>query len=156
MASVPYSYLKTGLSALKHGDYQAAIAHLELAQRKLRSYLRQNVETVCHNPSLPLHSLTKVQMGLVLAYHKTGEIERAVALCQTLTENTDSKVKDWADRIHADLTKIRRQRGQGAADSLFEGFLQENVGDKVKIGNSYNSPPAPPLPPAPPALLPKR
>ncbi|MBV9387795.1 MAG: M48 family metalloprotease [Chroococcidiopsidaceae cyanobacterium CP_BM_ER_R8_30] len=95
MASVPYSSLKIGLTALKQEDYQTAITHLE---------------TVCRNPSLPLHSLTKVQMGLVVAYHKTGTIGCAIALCQKLAKSTDPKVKNWADKIYADLTE-QTERG---------------------------------------------
>jgi lipopolysaccharide biosynthesis regulator YciM len=62
----PQPSLEAGPAALKQGDYRNAIAHLE---------------AVCQNQ--PTHSSqVKAQIGLVKAYCSTGEISRAIALCQ--------------------------------------------------------------------------
>ncbi len=86
MASVPDSSLKAGLAALKQGDYSSAIAHLE---------------AVGHDqPS----SQAKAQMGLVVAYSKTGAIDRAFELCQILTKSTYPEIQEWANHNYTILS----------------------------------------------------
>ncbi len=88
MTSVPDSSLKAGLAALKQGDYRNAIAQLE---------------AVCQNQ--PTHSSqVRAQIGLVKAYGSTGEISRAIALCQTLTQSTNPEAREWAVRTTDALT----------------------------------------------------
>ena len=72
--------LEAGLAALKQKDYKTAIAHFK---------------TVC---DLELHEPTvlKAQMNLVLAYQASGQYQKAMALCQSLTESENKKVRDWA------------------------------------------------------------
>ncbi|MBC6455849.1 MAG: hypothetical protein GDA43_23895, partial [Hormoscilla sp. SP5CHS1] len=42
--------------------------------------------------------------GLVLAYRDTGQLEKAIALCQALSQSSNGKVKNWADETLADLS----------------------------------------------------
>lgn len=72
--------LETGLAALKQGDYKKAIAHLEGILG-----LDQSQNTVL-----------RAQMGLVVAYERSGDPQRAITLCQTLAQSGQSKVKEWA------------------------------------------------------------
>lgn len=88
MASVPDSSLEAGLAALKQGEYLAAIATLE---------------AVCQT-NLNQAEQLKAQMGLVEAYIHTDAINRAIALCQTLSESNHPQVKNWAVKYHAELT----------------------------------------------------
>ncbi|XHX78753.1 MAG: M48 family metalloprotease [Stenomitos frigidus ULC029] len=82
------SDLEAGLSALKQGDYKTAIAKLEAA------------------PLLPQHPLTaKAQMGLAVAYARTGEPLRAAALCQTLQQSETPQVSEWASQTLASLVE---------------------------------------------------
>ncbi|MGE5658215.1 MAG: M48 family metalloprotease [Actinomycetota bacterium] len=81
--------LEAGLAALKAKDYLAAIAHLEPI-----------AETQPNQPSG-----FQAQMGLVVAYQKTGQVKRAIALCSTLTKNPNEQIKTWADRTLKTLVK---------------------------------------------------
>jgi len=89
MASIPDNpSLEAGLAALKQSDYQNAIAHLE---------------AVCE---LELNDLniTKAQTGLVVAYRDTGQPEKAIALCQALSQSSKGKVKNWAVKTLAEMS----------------------------------------------------
>ncbi|MDJ0517670.1 MAG: M48 family metalloprotease [Trichodesmium sp. MO_231.B1] len=80
--------LKTGLLALKQKDYPQAIAHLEIiAQQK------------------PLKQKLKAQMGLVIAYEKTKQVDRAISLCRNLTKISDSEIQSFAHRHLKELLK---------------------------------------------------
>jgi Zn-dependent protease with chaperone function len=79
--------LEAGLAALKQGDHPTAIAHLEGV-----------CEIELHEPTI-----LRAQMGLVLAYEGNGQIESALALCQTLSSSPQRQVKEWAERINAGL-----------------------------------------------------
>lgn len=89
MASVSDSSLNIGLAALVQGDYPTAIAHLE---------------AVCQIQSNQT-ARVRAQMGLVVAYERSGQISRAIALCQTLSKSTDPQVTEWAAHLQAELTK---------------------------------------------------
>ncbi|MCT7949671.1 M48 family metalloprotease [Ancylothrix sp. C2] len=81
--------LQTGLNAIKQSDYPTAITHLEhLCQSQLSS-----------------STLVKAQMGLVIAYHRTGQTNQAITLCQTLRQSNNPKIKQWADQTLATLNK---------------------------------------------------
>lgn len=79
--------LEVGLAALKQGDHPTAIAHLEGV-----------CEIELHEPTI-----LRAQMGLVLAYEGNGQIESALALCQTLRSSSQGQVKEWAERTNAGL-----------------------------------------------------
>ncbi len=174
MASVPDSSLEAGLTALRDGDYQRAIAHLE---------------AICDQHQTP--EQIKAQMGLVVAYEHTGEINRALVLCQSLSNSTSPQTKKWAERKQAELknryiatettttppetdvtgfvaferkqeTGDRRQeiRGQGDKETRRQGESgarsQEirGQGDKeIEEVLISQSPPAPSTSPAPPFSL---
>jgi Zn-dependent protease with chaperone function len=79
--------LEAGLAALKQGDHSTAIAHLEgICEMEL------------HEPTI-----LRAQMELVLAYEGAGQIENALALCQTLSSSPQRQVKEWAERTKAGL-----------------------------------------------------
>jgi Zn-dependent protease with chaperone function len=86
--NVEYS-LEVGLVALKRKDYQTAIAHLE---------------AVCQTAS-DRQFLAKAQMGLVKAYDRTGNLEAAIALCQSLQSSSSQQVRDWATQSLENLTR---------------------------------------------------
>ncbi|OCR02825.1 hypothetical protein BCD67_15595 [Oscillatoriales cyanobacterium USR001] len=83
--------LEAGLMALKAKDYPIAIAHLKTV-----------VKTGKNNSSF-----LKAQMGLVIAYQKTGKFKDAIDLCTPLTTNSHSQVNTWATNTLKDLTKIQ-------------------------------------------------
>lgn len=87
MAS-PNSSVTAGLTALNQGDYHQAIAQLE---------------AVAQTPSDPT-TLIKVQMGLVVAYKNIGD-ERAIALCQTLSQHPHLQIQTWALRQLQELKR---------------------------------------------------
>ena len=88
MTSLPDSSVEAGLAALKKGDYNSAIAHLE---------------SVC-NIELDPATIVRAQMGLVVAYNSSGKVQQAIALCQHLTTSTNPQVKQWADNKLAEIT----------------------------------------------------
>ncbi|XGV95249.1 MAG: M48 family metalloprotease [Leptolyngbya sp. BL-A-14] len=78
--------LEAGLAALKQGDYKTAIATLESV------------------PLPPDHPLaTKAQMGLAVAYARTGEPLRSAALCHTLRQSSNRQTSNWATQTLASL-----------------------------------------------------
>ena len=81
MTSLPDSSLEAGLTALKQGDYNDAIAHLE---------------SVCEI-ELDSATIVRAQMGLVVAYASSANVPKAQALCQHLTTSVNPQVKQWAD-----------------------------------------------------------
>jgi Zn-dependent protease with chaperone function len=84
--------LEAGSAALKAKDYPKAIAHFQIA-----------IQTGKNQPSG-----LKAQMGLVIAYHKTGKLKDAIALCSTLTQNPNIQVKTWATKTLKDLINHQR------------------------------------------------
>ena len=80
--------LKAGLLALKQKDYPQAIAHLEIiAQQE------------------PIKQKLKAQMGLVIAYEKTKQVDKAIYLCRNLAKIYDSEIKSFANRHLKELLK---------------------------------------------------
>ncbi len=75
--------LRAGLAALKQGNPETAIAHLEQIAAKSQTPTR----------------LLQAQMGLVVAYEQTGQIQQAIALCQTLHHSQDDRVREWATKM---------------------------------------------------------
>jgi len=80
--------LKTGLLALKQKKYPQAIAQLKIiAQQE------------------PLKQKLKAQMGLVIAYEKTKQVDKAISLCRNLTKISDKEIKSFANRYLQELLK---------------------------------------------------
>lgn len=89
---IPLSELFTeGVKACKEGRYPKAIKYLEdycysCQERNSQNYL-------------------KAIIGLIKAYQMGGQIYRAIALCQSLTNHHHPQVKAWANKILAILSK---------------------------------------------------
>lgn len=118
MPSHAESSLEAGLVALKQGNYQTAIAQL------------QPVAISQYNHTAGLQA----QVGLVMAYARTGEIPKAIALCETLVESHNTQVQEWAKRALEHLKK-HQKRKQTSPKNVETGF--------IAFDNS-NSEPAPP------------
>jgi len=121
--------LAQGLQAITQGDYDTAIARLE---------------AVCQ--ALPTNAiLAKAQMGLVLAYAKTGREADALILCQSLLNDPDPTVSQWADR---NLTSLYLEF------PTLSAFPLESSGS-IESSGSTNAPipeSSPAEIPAPPAI----
>jgi Zn-dependent protease with chaperone function len=100
MPSHAESSLEAGLVALKQGNYQTAIAQLE---------------PTASNQENGTASL-QAQVGLVMAYARSGEAPKAIALCQNLTKSNHPQVQEWATRALEHLTK-RKQRSIESKES---------------------------------------
>ncbi|BAY41005.1 hypothetical protein NIES2111_53950 [Nostoc sp. NIES-2111] len=144
MPSHTESALEAGLAALKQGNYQSAIAQLE------------PIATSQGNGNASLQA----KVGLVMAYARCGELKKAIALCQTLTESQNPKVKDWANVALTHLTKKRKpsQKAQNnhqpAADNSQAatsqphysstvpsvGLQNRYVGNNGLLNSSYTQP----------------
>ncbi|HIK41296.1 tetratricopeptide repeat protein, partial [Thermoleptolyngbya sp. M55_K2018_002] len=81
--------LDAGLAALKRQEYGTAIAHLE-------SLFRTPAER-----SVQL----KARMGLVMAYEKSGNVQEAIALCQTLSNSSHVQTRRWAAKALAEIAQ---------------------------------------------------
>ncbi|MBW4519637.1 MAG: M48 family metalloprotease [Scytolyngbya sp. HA4215-MV1] len=87
--SSPSSRLERGLAELKQGQYAQAIADLEpIAQAA--AYQPDGI---------------KAQMGLVSAYEKIGQPEKAISLCQSLSQHASLQVREWGSRNLASLSQ---------------------------------------------------
>lgn len=85
--------LEAGLVALKQGNYQTAIAKLiPVASRQEDSTAN-----------------LQARVGLVMAYARTGQIRKAIALCQLLTQSQNTQVKEWAELALTHLTKRKKK-----------------------------------------------
>ncbi|MCG5061397.1 MAG: M48 family metalloprotease [Limnoraphis sp. WC205] len=82
--------LETGLAALKQKQYQTAITHLEAIAQS------QSSRTAG----------IQAQMALVVAYERTRNVKKAIALCQSLAQHPKPKVKTWAEKTLQEL-KVR-------------------------------------------------
>ena len=94
--------LAAGLVALKQEKYSDAIAHLESAC---------GIEVSENN-------ISKAQMGLVVAYERTGNVQRAIALAQHLANHPNSQVKAWADRTLTNLSKLYPKESREAGEII--------------------------------------
>ncbi|WP_371118452.1 M48 family metalloprotease [Microcoleus sp.] len=83
--------LDAGLAALKQQDYDRAIALLESVAKSATNQ--------------PLG--TRAEMGLVMAYKATGNLQKSIALCTSLTKHPHTQVKTWADRTLTALSDRR-------------------------------------------------
>ncbi len=115
MPSHPEQSLDAGISALKQGDYQKALAILKAV-----------VATVGDRDSG-----LQAQIGVVVAYARIGEVTEAIALCQTLAQSDNQQVQEWAKRSLEQLTKRHQaEKGRGG-----EG-KQEDIGEEITNDDS--------------------
>lgn len=82
--------LTTGLAALKHRKYEQAIAHLNGIYANESEGIRKR----------------RAQQGLVIAYHKLGQGQKALNLCYLLTYSPDATFQTWAKKT---LPKLKHQ-----------------------------------------------
>ncbi|MCL1471413.1 zinc metalloprotease HtpX [Argonema antarcticum] len=104
--------LEAGLAALKQGNYEDAIAHLE---------------SVCEI-DLNQKSIFRAQMGLAIAYERIGDVPSSLALCKTLSKNSSPQVKEWALRTLASLADRYPEESRGAGEQGSRG-AGENSSD---------------------------
>ena len=125
MASVPNPSLDAGLAALKEGNYDVAIAHLE---------------GVCEF-ELDEAIISRASVALVKAYRRRGDTQNAIALCQTLTQDLNPKVQQWATNT---LPELRAESPPAANQT---GFTPEEDTSANPTGfvplNSPSSPTKP-------------
>ena len=94
MPSRAESCLEAGLAALKQGNYYTAIANLEPLAKE------QSEKKIC----------LQAQVGLVMSYARTGEVSKAIALCQNLIANSNPRVQEWAILALEHLHKRKNQQ----------------------------------------------
>ncbi|MEH2219034.1 MULTISPECIES: M48 family metalloprotease [unclassified Nostoc] len=105
MPSHAKSSLEAGLVALKQGNYQTAIAQLE------------PIASSQNNGTASLQA----QVGLVMAYARTGEVPKAIAISQNLIESNNPQVQEWATRALEHLTK--RKKPDRESKNVETGFV---------------------------------
>ncbi|MEH2288459.1 M48 family metallopeptidase [Nostoc sp.] len=97
--------LEAGLVALKQGNYQTAIAQLE------------PIASIQSNATASLQA----QVGLVMAYARTGEVPKAIAISQNLIKSNNPQVQEWATRALEHLTK--RKKPEQESKKIETGFV---------------------------------
>lgn len=137
MSSHSKSSLKDGLAALKKEDYRTAKIILEdVAARDKDS-----------NKSL------QAQVGLVVAYSRSNEIEMAIAVCESLIQSDNSQVQEWAENSLKQLRKKYPDKNKKLYSTGFVAFesSEDEIEEDKSEFPSINTPtPAPPPPPPPP------
>ncbi|WP_016949875.1 M48 family metalloprotease [Anabaena sp. PCC 7108] len=118
MPSHPESSLEAGLVALKEGNYYAAITQLEPIASS------QNQSNTC----------LQAKVGLVMAYARTGESLKAIALCENLISSSNSQVQEWAKRALEHL--IKSQKRHRKAKNTETGFVPVNNSSQQKPQDS--------------------
>lgn len=103
MASIPNPSLDAGLAALNQGNYSVAIAHLE------------GVRETELDESL----VSRATHELVTAYRQNGDIAKAIALCQYLTQDPDFKLREWGTRS---LDELNAQYPSASDSTGFSAF----------------------------------
>ncbi|WP_392533779.1 M48 family metalloprotease [Nostoc sp. C117] len=124
MPSHAKSSLEAGLVALKQGNYQTAIAHLE---------------SVASSESNGTANL-QARVGLVMAYARSGEVSKAIAISQNLIESNNPQVQEWATRALEHLTK--RKKPEQESKNVETGFV---VFENSSPDNPPDTPPDTPL-----------
>ncbi len=139
MSSPSKSSLKAGLAALKQEDYHRAKIILE--------------KVAANNDDI--HQSLQAQVGLVAAYSNSGEIEMAIAVCESLTQSNNSQVKQWAQKS---LKQLRKKYPDLNTEPYSTGFvafesLKEELEKLDKVEEQLISLSTPPPPPPPPSFL---
>ncbi|NEP24722.1 zinc metalloprotease HtpX [Moorena sp. SIO3I6] len=122
MASIPNPTLAAGLEALKQGNYQDAIAHLE---------------GVCEM-ELDDSIVTEASQSLVQAYPKHGQPEKAIALCQHLREHPDPQIQEWAAKTETELITKYPVAAKSPADATGFTPLEDQASSPLKLSRKPN------------------
>ncbi|MBI4780148.1 MAG: M48 family metalloprotease [Oscillatoriophycideae cyanobacterium NC_groundwater_1537_Pr4_S-0.65um_50_18] len=96
--------LSAGLAALKQKDYATAIAHLESIEPSALDTAQDKTAQDKTTQDTDVIQ-AKAQAGLVKAYAQSGQVNRAIALCQTLAQSTNAQVRDWATQTLSELSR---------------------------------------------------
>jgi Zn-dependent protease with chaperone function len=106
--------LQIGLDALKQERFPEAVEILE---------------AFCRNSSDRSSSdYLKAEMGLVKAYHRTGELQKAIALSQKLMQSENSQIREWAEKYRQALDKTKpANRATTAGVKLTMGGVGGNL-----------------------------
>lgn len=96
MPSHPEPSLDAGITALKQGDYQTA-------KTILRAVVAKEGDRLVG---------LQAQIGLVVAYVRSGEVAEAIILSETLTQSRNQQVQEWAKRSLEQLLKRPPQEKQ--------------------------------------------
>ena len=133
MSSHSKSSLEAGLAALKQEDYRTAKIILEgVASR-----------------DDDINKSLQAQVGLVIAYSKSGEIEMAIAVCESLTQSDRSQVKEWASKSLKQLRKKYPAHNTEPKSTGFVAFESSEEGEERREELiSLSTPPPPPPPPS--------
>ncbi|MBU7585948.1 MAG: M48 family metalloprotease [Nostoc sp. TH1S01] len=134
MPSRAESSLEAGLTALKQGDYQTAIAQLE------------PVASSKGNSTTSLQA----RVGLVMAYARIGEARKAIALCQTLRDSQNPQVQEWAERALTHLTKRKKTKkvspqtsqqttNSGNSSAVSSRHIQQPLLEKTAQSGNYHN-----------------
>jgi Zn-dependent protease with chaperone function len=83
-------------------------------------------------------------MGLVVAYEHTGEVQKAIALCRQLTQSSQEKVKQWADRRLQALEKRYLTAENPTPPVIETGFMAFDPSLQPPKVQAANSPPLSP------------
>jgi Zn-dependent protease with chaperone function len=110
--------LEAGLKALKEEDYETA---------------KTIFESIAYKGG-DRSSVLQAQMGLVKVYTRSGDIPAALALCETLTQSSRPKVKQWAQRTLEKLTETNSSHNPSANSSTVYSppFLEEETEEETK------------------------
>ncbi|MDZ7961048.1 MAG: zinc metalloprotease HtpX [Aulosira sp. DedQUE10] len=114
MPSHAESSLEAGLVALKQGNYTTAIAHLEpvaISQNDGKTGLQ-------------------AQVGLVMAYARSGQVPKAIAVCNNLIVSPNPQVQEWAERALEHLKKHQQRKNTSSKNSA-TGFVAFDNSHKV-------------------------
>lgn len=134
MASIPNPSLDAGLAALNQGNYSVAIANLEgVRETELDETL-----------------VSRASQELVTAYRQNGDIEKAIALCQYLSQDPNPKLRSWADRNLVDLESQSSSTDSPGGFSAFDEAATANpqVNDSTGFV-AFNPTPTKPKTPQP-------
>jgi Zn-dependent protease with chaperone function len=117
MPSHPEPSLDAGITALKQGDYQTA-------KIILRAVVAKEGDRLVG---------LQAQIGLVVAYVRSGEVAEAIILSETLTQSRNQQVQEWAKRSLEQLLKRPPQQ-------------EQTTHQDTDISNSLSVPPLPSYP----------
>ncbi|MBK1990108.1 M48 family metalloprotease [Sphaerospermopsis aphanizomenoides BCCUSP55] len=122
MPSYKKPSLEAGLAALKQENYYAAITQLA----PIASSTNQS------------NTCLQAKVGLVMAYARTGEVAKAIALCNDLINSNNPQVQEWAKlalehlmkRIKRHKTNKKPENGFVAVDNslVSSTLLQQQEG----------------------------
>ncbi|MBF2066279.1 MAG: M48 family metalloprotease [Calothrix sp. C42_A2020_038] len=111
MSSDSKPSLEAGLAALKSGEFQTA---------------KSILETVATMEDISWRAM-QAQIGLVVAYAKTGDIAGAMTLSEILAQSNNPQVQQWANRSLEELLKRNRndiaQRQSQVDEQNLAGFV---------------------------------